>query len=132
MLVKLLKVRKFWKQVTDTPSWLNCYDTFFSKIYSCIVHILGKPYLFNLVYFFSQVTTRARVILNRPQSSAPVPLFIIIAAILVGLLLFILLTLLLWKFGFFKRRRLDPTLSGNLEKHRIDDNWMWCVSRLQL
>ncbi|XP_046412841.1 integrin alpha-PS1 isoform X1 [Neodiprion fabricii] len=55
------------------------------------------------------------------QDAEPVPIWIIIVAIVAGLLLLILLTLVLWKLGFFKRRRPDPTLSGNLEKHR-DDN----------
>ncbi|KAK0076160.1 hypothetical protein PV325_005802 [Microctonus aethiopoides] len=55
------------------------------------------------------------------QDAEPVPIWIIIVAIVTGLLLLILLTLILWKLGFFKRRRPDPTLSGNLEKHR-DNN----------
>ncbi|XP_076754708.1 multiple edematous wings [Xylocopa sonorina] len=55
------------------------------------------------------------------QEVEPVPIWIIIVAIVTGLLLLILLTLVLRKLGFFKRRRPDPTLSGNLEKHR-DDN----------
>lgn len=55
------------------------------------------------------------------QDVEPVPIWIIIVAVVAGLLLFILLTLVLRKLGFFKRRRPDPTLSGNLEKHR-DDN----------
>lgn len=46
-----------------------------------------------------------------------VPIWIIIVAIVGGLLLFALVTFILWKFGFFKRRRPDPTLSGNLEKN---------------
>ncbi|KMQ95119.1 integrin alpha-ps1 [Lasius niger] len=55
------------------------------------------------------------------QEAEPVPLWIYIVAAVAGMLLFILLTLILRKLGFFKRRRPDPTLSGNLEKHR-DDN----------
>ncbi|KAG5310141.1 ITA1 protein, partial [Acromyrmex insinuator] len=55
------------------------------------------------------------------QEAEPVPVWIYIVAAVAGMLLFILLTLILRKFGFFKRRRPDPTLSGNLEKHR-DDN----------
>ncbi|XP_066588057.1 integrin alpha-PS1 isoform X2 [Prorops nasuta] len=55
------------------------------------------------------------------QDAEPVPIWIIIVAVVAGLILFILLTLVLRKLGFFKRRRPDPTLSGNLEKHR-DDN----------
>lgn len=55
------------------------------------------------------------------QEPEPVPIWIIIVAIVAGLLLLVILTLILWKLGFFKRRRPDPTLSGNLEKHR-DEN----------
>ncbi|XP_011869361.1 PREDICTED: integrin alpha-PS1 isoform X2 [Vollenhovia emeryi] len=55
------------------------------------------------------------------QEAEPVPVWIYIVAAVAGMLLFILLTLILRKLGFFKRRRPDPTLSGNLEKHR-DDN----------
>ncbi|XP_020290925.1 integrin alpha-PS1 isoform X2 [Pseudomyrmex gracilis] len=55
------------------------------------------------------------------QEVEPIPLWIYIVAAVAGILLFILLTLVLRKLGFFKRRRPDPTLSGNLEKHR-DDN----------
>ncbi|XP_026672705.1 integrin alpha-PS1 isoform X2 [Ceratina calcarata] len=52
------------------------------------------------------------------QDVDSIPIWIIIVAAVAGLLLLILLTLILRKFGFFKRRRPDPTLSGNLEKHR--------------
>jgi len=70
----------------------------------------------------AQVETVCKVDLLEQQAAEPVPWWIIIVAIVVGLLVLILLTLLLWKLGFFKRRRPDPTLSGNLEKHRIDDH----------
>lgn len=68
-----------------------------------------------------QVETRAMVRPPDQRPAAPVPFYIIMAAIIIGLLLFILLTLFLWKLGFFKRRRPDPTLSGNLEKHKIEE-----------
>lgn len=55
------------------------------------------------------------------QEPEPVPVWIIVVAVVAGLLLLILITLVLWRLGFFKRRRPDPTLSGNLEKHR-DEN----------
>ncbi|XP_043249530.1 integrin alpha-PS1 isoform X2 [Colletes gigas] len=55
------------------------------------------------------------------QDAEPVPIWVIVVAVVAGLILFILLTLVLRKLGFFKRRRPDPTLSGNLEKHK-DDN----------
>jgi hypothetical protein len=71
-----------------------------------------------------EVKTTAKVDLLVKQEE-PIPLWIIILAILVGILLLILLTWLLWKLGFFKRRRPDPTLSGNIEKHRVDDNFFY-------
>ncbi|XP_078051152.1 multiple edematous wings [Augochlora pura] len=55
------------------------------------------------------------------QDKESMPIGIIIGAVVAGLILLIILILVLRKFGFFKRRRPDPTLSGNLEKHR-DDN----------
>jgi len=70
----------------------------------------------------AQVETVCKVDLLEQQVAEPVPWWIIIVAIAVGLVVLILLTLLLWKLGFFKRRRPDPTLSGNLEKQRINDN----------
>lgn len=57
------------------------------------------------------------------ETPKSIQLWIIILAILAGLLLLILLTWLLWKLGFFKRRRPDPTLSGNIEKHRFNDDY---------
>lgn len=56
------------------------------------------------------------------QEAEPVPIWIIVVAVVAGLVLLILLTYVLWKFGFFKRRRPDPTLSGNIEKHRNDNS----------
>uniref|UniRef100_A0ABD2WID0 Integrin alpha-2 domain-containing protein n=1 Tax=Trichogramma kaykai TaxID=54128 RepID=A0ABD2WID0_9HYME len=55
------------------------------------------------------------------QEAEPVPIWIIVVAVVAGLLLLILITLILWKVGFFKRRRPDHTLSGNLQKHREDN-----------
>ncbi|XP_058799124.1 integrin alpha-PS1 isoform X2 [Phymastichus coffea] len=55
------------------------------------------------------------------QEPERVPIWIIIVAAVAGLLLLIFLTLILWKLGFFNRRRPDHTLSGNLQKHR-DEN----------
>ncbi|XP_062536719.1 integrin alpha-PS1 isoform X2 [Armigeres subalbatus] len=46
-----------------------------------------------------------------------IPLWVYIIAIVGGLLAFAVLTYCLWRCGFFKRRRPDPTLSGNLEKN---------------
>ncbi|XP_012275249.1 integrin alpha-PS1 [Orussus abietinus] len=74
----------------------------------------------NLKDDFAIAETIAYPDLLDQQEAEPVPIWIIIVAIVAGLLLLILLTLVLWKLGFFKRRRPDPTLSGNLEKHRDD------------
>ncbi|KAK8740447.1 hypothetical protein OTU49_002915 [Cherax quadricarinatus] len=45
-----------------------------------------------------------------------VPLWVILVSIFAGLLVLILIVLILWKLGFFERKRPDPTLSGNLDK----------------
>ncbi|XP_045602877.2 uncharacterized protein [Procambarus clarkii] len=45
-----------------------------------------------------------------------VPLWVILVSIFAGLLVLIIIVLILWKLGFFERKRPDPTLSGNLDK----------------
>jgi hypothetical protein len=75
----------------------------------------------DLVCFGHQVETIAYRDPLDQQEPEPVPVWIIIVAIVAGLLLLVLIVLVLWRLGFFKRRRPDPTLSGNLEKHR-DEN----------
>ncbi|XP_017852272.1 integrin alpha-PS1 isoform X2 [Drosophila busckii] len=63
------------------------------------------------------VETRAYPELLDQQRETYTPLWIIILAVLGGLLLLALHIYAMWKFGFFKRKRpTDPTLSGNLEK----------------
>ncbi|XP_044728247.1 integrin alpha-PS1 isoform X2 [Chrysoperla carnea] len=58
------------------------------------------------------------------QDVEPIPLWIIILAIIIGLIILILFTFILWKMGFFKRKRPDPTLSGNLEKHHEESPFL--------
>ena len=64
----------------------------------------------------ASIETHAYPELHDQVPSGPVPLWVIIVGILVGLFLLALVAFILWKCGFFKRRRPDPTLSGNLEK----------------
>lgn len=65
-----------------------------------------------------QVETHAYPELLDQAGDNAAPIWIIIVAIVGGLLLLALFTFCLWKLGFFKRRRPDPTLSGNLEKNK--------------
>ncbi|KAK9719907.1 Integrin alpha [Popillia japonica] len=53
----------------------------------------------------------------RQQEDAGINILIIIGAVLAGILLLVILIVILWKLGFFKRNRVnDPTLSGNLTR----------------
>lgn len=63
------------------------------------------------------VETHAYPELRDQVPSSVIPIWIIIVGIIVGLFLLALVAFILWKCGFFKRKRLDPTLSGNLEKN---------------
>ncbi|RVE45363.1 hypothetical protein evm_009992 [Chilo suppressalis] len=51
-----------------------------------------------------------------------VPLWVIILSVIIGLIVLILLIIALWRLGFFKRSRPDPTLSGNLEKNNHESS----------
>lgn len=62
------------------------------------------------------VETRAYPELLEGGGDSAVPLWIYIVSGVVGLFLVLMLAYGLYKCGFFKRRRPDPTLSGNLEK----------------
>ncbi|XP_058812027.1 integrin alpha-PS1 [Topomyia yanbarensis] len=63
------------------------------------------------------VETLAYPELHDQAGDGSIPIWIIILAILSGLLALALLIYILKRCGFFKRRRPDPTLSGNLEKN---------------
>ncbi|XP_023037066.1 integrin alpha-PS1 isoform X2 [Drosophila willistoni] len=64
-----------------------------------------------------EVETRAYPELLNQQLDTSLPMWMIILAVVGGLVLLALFTYAMWRCGFFKRRRpTDPTLSGNLEK----------------
>jgi integrin alpha 7 len=63
------------------------------------------------------IATHAYPELRDQAPTGTIPIWIIIVGIIVGLFLLALVAFILWKCGFFKRRRPDPTLSGNLEKN---------------
>ncbi|CRK96534.1 CLUMA_CG009900, isoform A, partial [Clunio marinus] len=65
----------------------------------------------------SSISLKAYPELRDQAPSGEIPLWVIILGIIVGLCLLALVAFILWKCGFFKRRRPDPTLSGNLEKN---------------
>lgn len=64
---------------------------------------------------FDQVETVAYPMVVPPESH--ISFWIILISIGLGLLLLILLLYFLYKLGFFKRNRVDRTLSGNLKKN---------------
>ncbi|KAK9501601.1 hypothetical protein O3M35_012297 [Rhynocoris fuscipes] len=66
----------------------------------------------------AKAVTIAKVgVFPEQQATDGVELWMILVGVVVGLIVLLLFALLLWKCGFFKRTRPDPTLSGNLEKH---------------
>lgn len=71
----------------------------------------------NLIKSHFQIGTEAYPDNLQKGGDESIPIWIIILSIVGGLLLLALLTFCLWRLGFFKRRRPDPTLSGNLEKN---------------
>ncbi|KAG8229480.1 hypothetical protein J437_LFUL010054 [Ladona fulva] len=68
----------------------------------------------------AQVETLAYPDLLDQQEPEPVPIWIIIFSVLLGILLLVILVIVLWKLGFFKRNRPveDPTLLANIGKRR--------------
>ncbi|KOB77704.1 Integrin alpha 1 [Operophtera brumata] len=100
--------------------------------FQCVIYRLAraqattitvKARLWNatLVEDYPRVTTVAYPDLKISEPTE-VPLWVIILSIIIGLIVLILLILLLWKLGFFKRSRPDPTLSGNLEKNNHESS----------
>lgn len=65
---------------------------------------------------WKSVETRAYPELSETTAEKSIPIWIYIVAILSGILILALFSFCLYRFGFFKRKRPDPTLSGNLEK----------------
>lgn len=76
----------------------------------------------SLSFLYRQVETIAYPELPALTGDTAIPWWIIIVSVVGGLLLLALFTFCLWKLGFFKRRRPDPTLSGNLEKSKHGEN----------
>lgn len=62
-------------------------------------------------------TAETKAYANLLEQTKAVPLWVILVSIFAGLLILVLIILLLWKMGFFQRKRPDPTLSGNLAKN---------------
>jgi len=58
------------------------------------------------------------LILSGETGLSGVPIWIMVTAIVAGLLLVTIITLILWKFGFFERKRVsDVTQSVKVGKH---------------
>lgn len=56
------------------------------------------------------------------QIAKEVPIWIIIVAVCAGVLLLIIIILVLWKLGFFRRKKHEAMMKGNLEKHPNETN----------
>ncbi|KAK2711876.1 hypothetical protein QYM36_012860 [Artemia franciscana] len=53
--------------------------------------------------------------------SKSIPIWIILLAVAVGVFLLVILIFILWRLGFFRRNRPDPTMSGSLMKKKNDE-----------
>lgn len=68
----------------------------------------------------TQVLTIARLDLLEQKDNG-LPWWYIVLAVLAGILLLILLIYLLWKLGFFNRKRPDFMLNGKVGEEDMDD-----------
>ncbi|KAL5276903.1 ITGA7 family protein [Megaselia abdita] len=72
------------------------------------------PYTKNEYKSFEVDTRAYPELLDTVDTSTPI--WVIILAVIGGLLVFALIAFIMWKCGFFRRKRPDLTLSGNLNK----------------
>lgn len=52
---------------------------------------------------------------DQPKISEPIPLYIIAIAVVVGILILLLIVIILWRCGFFKRRRANQPILQQAE-----------------
>jgi len=68
------------------------------------------------------VETIAYPSLTEYEKDQPIPLWVYLVALLVGLAILALIILILWKLGFFKRKTPDEMMKANLEKNKDMNN----------
>uniref|UniRef100_A0A4W3HP43 Integrin subunit alpha 8 n=1 Tax=Callorhinchus milii TaxID=7868 RepID=A0A4W3HP43_CALMI len=106
----------------DPTKILNCSNIECTKIYcrvgqlekrqSAVLKVRSRLWIQtflkvtnNLYYSVSNCINLTAVIWATPDASLSIPLWVIILAVLVGLLVLAILILVMWKFGFFDRAR---------------------------
>lgn len=65
--------------------------------------------------------TNAKLDLLKQMENGILPWWYIVLAVLAGILLLTLLIYLLWKLGFFNRRRPDFLLNGKVGEEELDE-----------
>jgi hypothetical protein len=70
----------------------------------------------------AMIETIAYPSLTEYEKDQPIPLWVYLVALLVGLAILALIILILWKLGFFKRKTPDEMMKANLEKNKDMNN----------
>lgn len=121
---------RLWK---DTIDQLGFTDVQISS--KLVTRITSLPYNVDIAdypYKVYSISTR----LNSEESEVslrPIPLWIFILAVTSGLLLLGILALLLWKFGFFRRRRPQDELLDEEPLRKYEKNgYVWSAEDVML
>lgn len=107
-----------------TPTFMNSENQnhSYSLKSSAMFHVLEFPYKNMSLPDITNVTeVTTNILWVNQTSSAPVPVWVIVLAVLSGLLLLALMVFIMYKFGFFKRVR-PPQENTETEQLQPNDN----------
>jgi len=106
-----IKIRsRFWK---ENIKFINLEEFQISSKLVALVTSLPYDVDHSLLLPYIQ-TVSTKIYVTGLDKTKPIPLWIIILAIIIGLIILAALALALWKLGFFKRRR-PPSGSADRE-----------------